>query len=98
MAALDSLTFRAYVAERQLGLVKLGAAVQVKVDAPDGSFRTLPGKVTWVSSSAEFTPTPIQTREERVMQVYAVKVTVANADGSLKIGMPGELVLGGAAK
>mgnify|MGYP003333644524 FL=1 len=98
MAALDSLTFRAYVAERQLGLVKLGATVQVKVDAPDGTFRTLPGKVTWVSSTAEFTPTPIQTREERVTQVYAVKVTVANADGSLKIGMPGELVLGGAAK
>jgi HlyD family secretion protein len=98
MAALDSLTFRAYVAERQLGLVKLGATVQVKVDAPDGTFRTLAGKVTWVSSTAEFTPTPIQTREERVTQVYAVKVTVANADGSLKIGMPGELVLGGAAK
>jgi HlyD family secretion protein len=98
IAALDSLTFRAYVSERQLSLVKLGAAVAVQVDAPDGSFRTLPGKVTWVSASAEFTPTPIQTREERVTQVYAVKVAVANADGALKIGMPGELVLGAAAK
>lgn len=98
IAALDSLTFRAYVSERQLSLVKLGAAVEVKVDAPDGSFRTLPGKVTWVSATAEFTPTPIQTREERVTQVYAVKVAVANADGTLKIGMPGELVLGASAK
>jgi HlyD family secretion protein len=58
-----------------------------------GGLRTLDGRVTWVASRAEFTPTPIQTREERVTQVYAVKVAVANPDGSLKIGMPGELVL-----
>ena len=98
IAALDTLTFRAYVSERQLGRVALGAAVQVKVDAPDGGFRTLAGKVTWVASRAEFTPTPIQTREERVTQVYAVKVAVANPGGMLKIGMPGELVLAAAPK
>jgi HlyD family secretion protein len=98
MAALDSLVLRAYVAEAQLSRVKLGAAVQVKVDAGGGTLRTLPGRVTWVSANAEFTPTPIQTREERVTQVYAVKVQVANADGALKIGMPGELVLAAQAK
>ena len=43
------------------------------------------------------TPTPIQTREERVDQVYAVKVRVPNPDGRIKIGMPGELVLHGSA-
>ena len=46
------------------------------------------GTVSWVSSQAEFTPTPIQTREERADLVYAVKIRVANSDGVLKIGMP----------
>ena len=48
------------------------------------------GKVTWISSEAEFTPKIIQTKEERVNLVYAVKIDVKN-DGSLKIGMPGEM-------
>jgi HlyD family secretion protein len=46
--------------------------------------------VSWISSRAEFTPKIIQTREERVTLVYAMKVLVAN-DGNLKIGMPGEI-------
>jgi HlyD family secretion protein len=50
--------------------------------------------VSWVASEAEFTPTPVQTREERVDLVYAVKVRVANPGGAIKIGMPGELRLG----
>ena len=58
------------------------------------SLATLPGRVTWVAAQAEFTPTPIQTRDERAEQVYAVKVRVPNPGGVLKIGMPGELVLG----
>ena len=98
LAALDTLVFRAYVASNQLSRLVLGGAVQVRVDAPDGALTTLPGTVAWVSSTAEFTPTPIQTREERVTQVYAVKVRVANPAGALKIGMPGELVLPAAAK
>jgi HlyD family secretion protein len=93
LAALDTLVLRAYVAGNQLARVPLGGAVTVQVDAPEGGLRTLSGVVTWVSSTAEFTPTPIQTREERVTQVYAVKVRVANPGGALKIGMPGELVL-----
>ena len=47
--------------------------------------------MTWIASAAEFTPTPIQTRDERADQVYAVKIAVANPDGRLRIGMPGEL-------
>lgn len=95
IAALDSLTLRAYVSESQLGAVKLGQMVTVQVDSGvAGGLRKLAGRVTWVAARAEFTPTPIQTRDERVTQVYAVKVAVANPDGALKIGMPGELVLG----
>lgn len=99
IAALDSLVFRAYVAESQLSRVRLGQMVQVQVDSSAaGAIRRIEGRVTWVASKAEFTPTPIQTRDERVTQVYAVKVAVANPDNALKIGMPGELVLGGQAR
>lgn len=93
LASLDSLTFRAYVSNAQLTRLTLGQAVQVGVDRGD-SIATLPGRVTWIASAAEFTPTPIQTRDERADQVYAVKVAVANPAGRLRIGMPGELVLG----
>jgi HlyD family secretion protein len=92
VAALDSLTFRAYVSHAQLTLLQLGQSVQVGVDRAD-SIMTRPGRITWIASTAEFTPTPIQTREERSDQVYAVKVAVANPDGTLRIGMPGELVI-----
>lgn len=92
LASLDSLTFRAYVANAQLTQLRLGQQVQVGVDRGD-SIATLAGRVTWIASAAEFTPTPIQTRDERADQVYAVKIAVANPDGRLRIGMPGELTI-----
>jgi HlyD family secretion protein len=92
LASLDSLTFRAYVSGGQLSTLRLGQPVKVGIDRAD-SIATVPGRVTWIASSAEFTPTPIQTREERTDQVYAVKIAVGNPDGVLRIGMPGELVL-----
>jgi len=93
VAALDTLTLRAYLSERQLQQVRLGQPVTVQVDDTGGALRTLSGTVSWIASQAEFTPTPIQTREERVAQVYAVTVRVPNPDGRLRIGMPGELLL-----
>jgi len=94
VASLDTLTLRAYVSGAQLSSVKLGQLVTIRIDGGGDSLAQLPGRVTWVASNAEFTPTPIQTREERTEQVYAVKVAVANSRGMLKIGMPGELVFG----
>lgn len=93
IADLDTLVLRAYVAGAQLAQLRLGQQVQVRFDAAAGERGTLPGTVSWIASSAEFTPTPIQTRDERADLVYAVKVRVANAGGVLKIGMPGELQL-----
>ena len=93
IAALDTLTLRAWISGAQLADVRLGQEVDVRIDAGPDRLRTLPGRVTWIASEAEFTPTPIQTREERVSQVYAVEIRVANPDGVLKIGMPGEVVL-----
>lgn len=95
VAALDSLVLRAYISDAQLASVSIGQAVTVQVDDGSGGFHTMPGRLTWIAPAAEFTPTPIQTREERVSQVYAVKVIVANGDGRLRIGMPGELLLPG---
>jgi membrane fusion protein YbhG len=90
LATLDSMDLRAYVTEPQLSQVKLGQTVQVTVDADKGQ-TTRTGIVTWVASEAEFTPTPVQTREERADLVYALKIRVANQDRVLKIGMPADV-------
>ena len=91
IADLSSLVLRAYVSGKQLSAVKIGQEVKVSVDAGDGSMKELTGKITWISPKAEFTPKVVQTREERVSLVYAVKISVPNTDGMLKIGMPGEV-------
>ena len=91
LANLDSLTLRAYVTEPQLAQVRLGQRVLVSVDRAPGDRLTLPGIVSWVASKAEFTPKPVQTRDERADLVYAVKIRVANRSGVLKIGMPADV-------
>ena len=90
MANLDELNLKVYVSGAQLPNVKIGQEVNVLIDKSENENQTLTGKVTWISSEAEFTPKIIQTKEERVKLVYAVKVAVKN-DGTLKIGMPGEI-------
>ena len=62
------------------------------INAAAATNRQLEGTVSWIASEAEFTPKIIQTKKERVKLVYAAKVKVPN-DGSLKIGMPGEIRL-----
>lgn len=94
IARLDTLTLRAYVTGAQLSEIQIGKTVRVQIDADGDRLRVLPGRVTWIASEAEFTPTPIQTREDRTDQVYAVKIHVPNPDGMIKIGMPGEVVFG----
>jgi HlyD family secretion protein len=89
VANMDQLILRAYVSGYQLSELSLGAKLKVRIDAGD-EIKELSGEVRWIASEAEFTPKIIQTREERVNLVYAVKVAVEN-DGSLKIGMPGEI-------
>lgn len=93
IADLGVLTLRAYVSGDQLASFRLGQAVDVHVSA-DGGLRRYPGEISWVAAKAEFTPTPVQTRDERAELVYAIKVRVPNRDGALKIGMPGDLTLG----
>lgn len=90
MANMDHLILRAYVSGEQLSEIETGQSVKVRFDVPGGMEETT-GVVNWISSQAEFTPKIIQTKEERVNLVYALKVEVPN-DGKLKIGMPGELL------
>ena len=95
IADLDTMVLRVYVSGPQLSAIRLGQRVQVRTGSGDG-LATTPGVVSWISSSAEFTPTPIQTRDERADLVYAVKILVPNAGGLLRIGMPADVALGGA--
>jgi HlyD family secretion protein len=90
MADLDTLILRAYISGNQLAQITVGGRLKVRYDVPGGMEETT-GVVSWISSKAEFTPKIIQTKEERVNLVYAIKVEVAN-EGSLKIGMPGEVL------
>jgi HlyD family secretion protein len=90
IADMDEMTLRVYISGDQLPNIKLAQEVEVLIDQDKKTNRKLAGTVSWVSETAEFTPKIIQTKEERVNMVYAVKVKVKN-DGSLKIGMPGEV-------
>jgi multidrug efflux pump subunit AcrA (membrane-fusion protein) len=91
LADLENLTLTVYVPEAQLGQVQIGQPVSVTVDAYPG--RAFMGNVTFIASEAEFTPKNVQTREERVNMVFAVKVGLPNPDHSLKPGMPADAVL-----
>ena len=89
LADLTTMTLRVYISEKQLNQIKVGQKVTVKIDTQE-DMKSYPGTISWIASSAEFTPKIIQTKEERANLVYAVKVNVKN-DGSLKIGMPAEM-------
>lgn len=91
LADLSEVTLRVFVPETQIGLVKLGQRVQVTVDSYPA--QVFEGRVSYISPRAEFTPKNVQTKEERVNTVFAVKVTLPNPDLRLKPGMPADAVL-----
>lgn len=90
IADLSALWLRAYVSASQLPSLRLGQKMTVLIDSGSKAYKRYEGTLSWISDKAEFTPKSVQTKEERVNTVYAVKVKVKN-DGSLKIGMYGEL-------
>ena len=83
------MELRVFLDEEDLDLVRVGQTLPVLVDALEGEERT--GSIIWISSEAEFTPKNVQTREARTQLVYAVKLSLANPDGRLHIGMPAEV-------
>ena len=91
IADLSRMQLRVYVSETQLSTIKIGQEVIVKIDNNE-AMKSYKGTISWIASEAEFTPKIIQTKEERVALVFAVKINIVN-DGSLKIGMPAEMWL-----
>jgi len=86
---IDRPTVRCYVNETDLGRIKPGQPAAVSSDSYPG--KSYPGRVSFISSEAEFTPKQIQTQEERVKLVYRIKVEVENPNRELKSNMPVEV-------
>ena len=80
-----------YVPLTDLAGIKYGQEAYVSVDGLEN--RKFTGKVTYISGEAEFTPKNVQTKDERVKEVFEVEVTVPNPDYVLKPGIPADVVL-----
>jgi len=90
VTSLDVLDLVVYVSTEDLARVRLGQRAQVTIDAfPERSFE---GEVVHIRDEAEFTPSTVQTKQERVKLVFEVEVRVPNPDGYFKPGMPADVV------
>ncbi len=88
LADIENVWLRAYIPETDLGKVKWGQEVIVTIDMnPKKQYK---GKITYISSQAEFTPKSIQTEKERVTLVYRIKISIPNNERELKPGMPAD--------
>lgn len=88
LANLDEVKLTVYIPENELGRVYLGQEIEVQVDSFPGQVFT--GTVSYISQQAEFTPKNVQTEEERVNMVFAVRVRLPNPNHALKPGMPAD--------
>ena len=91
IADMSEMWLKVYVTADQLGLISIGQ--QALVRAEGSAQHDFEGKISNIAAEAEFTPKNVQTSEERADLVYAVKITVPNPEGVLKIGMPVDVVL-----
>ncbi len=85
---LKEVWVKIYMSETMLPNIKVGQGVKI---IPDGTKKTLSGKVSWISPKAEFTPKTILTPETRTSLIYAIKITIPNPQKILKQGMPVEI-------
>lgn len=91
VANLDEVKLTVYIPENRYGRIRLGQEVHVQVDSFPGE--TYEGQVVYISSEAEFTPRNVQTKEERVNTVFAVKILIPNPEHDLKPGMPADATI-----
>jgi HlyD family secretion protein len=91
VADMTNIFLRVYITADQLTSMQIGQQVRVFADWGEDERREYEGRVSWISDKAEFTPKTIQTRNERVNLVYAVRIAVTN-DGYIKSGMYGEVI------
>ena len=88
LADLDHIWLRAYIAETDLGRIRWGQEATITTDTyPGKQYR---GRISFISSSAEFTPKSVQTYKERITLVYRIKIDIDNPNYELKPGMPGD--------
>ncbi len=80
-----------YVREKDLAKVKIGQPVSVKIDAFPNKW--YPGRISFIANQAEFTPKYIQTKEERINDVFRVKIEIDNSDLELKPGLPADATI-----
>lgn len=91
LADLTQVSLTVYVPEPDIDLVSIGQNVKVFVDTFPGE--PFIGVITFIADEAEFTPKNVQTKEERVNTVFAVKIILENEDQRLKPGMPADAIL-----
>ena len=88
LSDLSRVDLKIFVDETEIGKVKPGRKVEVRIDTfPD---KVYTGRISFISPEGEFTPKIIQTKKERVKLVYLVKVSIPNPRLELKSGMPAD--------
>jgi len=88
LADLSQVNLKVFVPETEIGMVKPGQKVEVKIDT--FAAKTYSGHVSYISPEGEFTPKVIQTHKERVKLVYLIKIIIPNPNLELKPGMPAD--------
>ena len=88
LADLDHIWLRAYIAETDMGKIHWGQQVKITTDTYPG--KQYSGRISFISSTAEFTPKSVQTYQERVTLVYRIKIDIDNPSHQLKPGMPAD--------
>jgi HlyD family secretion protein len=91
LADLDHIWLRAYINETDISRVRLGARATVTTDTYPG--KRYQGVISFISSSAEFTPKTVETHAERVTLVYRIKIDIDNPTHELVPGMPADAAI-----
>jgi HlyD family secretion protein len=88
LADIGHVWLRAYVNETDVGKIRLGEAVTVTTDSYPG--KEYPGRISFISESAEFTPKSVETHAERVTLVYRIRIDIDNPSHELVPGLPAD--------
>ena len=91
LADLDHFWLRAYINETDIGKIRHDQAAVVTTDTYPGT--KYQGRISFISSTAEFTPKTVETHAQRVTLVYRIRIDIANPTHELVPGMPADAVL-----
>lgn len=91
LADIDHVWLRAYVNETDVGKIRLGEAATVTTDSYPG--KEYPGRISFISEAAEFTPKSVETHAERVTLVYRIRIDIENPSHELVPGLPADATI-----